>query len=109
MSIRKAMALAGLALVAVLVTVPVAMSAKGDDQVRAHTYVVRTVEDPSIDPIPASECPSGANFNANGYASSIATRASDAMVVKEKVRQVGVVRTCSQVTFPLVEGSTSPT
>jgi hypothetical protein len=107
MSIRKGVA--GLALAAALVTVPVAMSANGDDQASERAYVVRTVEDPSIDPIPPASCPGGPGMllNANGYAYSIATRASDGMVVQEHPKRVGVVRTCARVTS-VDEGSTAP-
>lgn len=109
MSIRKGVVLAGLALVAALVTVPVAMSANGDDQTSERAYVVRTIEDPSIDPIPPTRCPSGPGtlFNANGYAYSIATRASDGMVVQVHPKRVGVIRTCSRVTS-IAEGATAP-
>jgi hypothetical protein len=109
MSIHKGVALGGLALVVALVTVPLAMSADGDDPVGARTYVVRTLEDPSIDPIPASDCPGGDGVlvNANGYAHPITTRASDGMVVQEKPKQVGVVRTCARITPPINEGTTS--
>jgi hypothetical protein len=71
------------------------MSAEGDDRVSEHAYVVRTVEDPSIDPIPAGKCPFTGGFilNANGYAWSIATRASDGMVLQEQLQRVGIVRT----------------
>jgi hypothetical protein len=109
MSIRKAMALAGLALVTVLVAVPVAMSAEGDDPVSAHTYVIRTVEDPSVGLLPASECPNavGQVLRPAGYAWSFATRGSDGMVIHEQTQQVGVVRTCAVVTS-LAEGATAP-
>jgi hypothetical protein len=110
MSIRKVVTLAGLALVAVLVTVPVATSADGDDPVRAHTFLVRTVEDPSVAPVPNSDCPGGAGLilKPRGFAWSIATRAKDGMVVKQRIQRVGVVSTCTRVTFPLVEGDTAP-
>jgi hypothetical protein len=106
---RSVTALAGLALVASLVAVPVAMSADGGDPVKERAYVVRTLEDPSITPIPDSGCPGGAGtlFKANGYANSIATRASDGMVVQDSVRRVGVVRTCARVTS-IAEGATGP-
>jgi hypothetical protein len=109
---HKAIPIAGVTLiaaVAALVAVPVAMSANGDDQVSAHAYVFRTVEDPSIDPIPDSGCPGspGVLAKAQGQAYSIATRASDAMVVKEQIRRVGVVRICGRITG-LAEGSTGP-
>jgi hypothetical protein len=108
MSIRKGVALAGLALAAALVTVPVAMSANGDDQASERAYVVRTIEDPSIDPIPPARCPGGPGvlLNANGYAHPIATRASDGMVVQEHPKRVGVIRTCSRVTS-ITEGATA--
>jgi hypothetical protein len=85
------------------------MSANGDDPVKEHTYVIRTLEDPSISPIPDSDCPSGPGtlFKANGYAYAIATRASDGMVVQDHVRRVGIVRTCSRVTA-IAEGATAP-
>jgi hypothetical protein len=109
MSIRKGVALAGLVLVAALASVPVAISANGDDQASERAYVVRTLEDPSIDPIPAADCPGGPGtlFNANGYAYSIATRASDGMVVQEHPKRVGVIRTCARVTS-IAEGATAP-
>jgi hypothetical protein len=105
---RSIAALAVLALVAALVTVPVAMSADGGDPVR--TYVVRTVEDPTVPPVPDSDCPSGAGIllKPRGYAWSIATRASDGMVVQEQLQQVGIVSTCLRLTFPIVEGTTVP-
>jgi hypothetical protein len=109
MSIRKGVALAGLALVAVLVAVPVAISASGDDQPSERAYVFRTLQDPSIDPIPPDRCPGGPGtlFNANGYAYSIATRASDGMVVQEHPKRVGVVRSCTRITS-IAEGATAP-
>jgi hypothetical protein len=102
---------AGLALVALLVTVPVAMSADGDDPVSARTYVVRTVEDPSLPPVPDSDCPSGAGIliKPRGFAWSLATRASDGMVVKEQIQPVGSVSTCARLPLPIVEGDTTPT
>jgi hypothetical protein len=101
---------AGLALVALLVTVPVAMSTDGDDPVSERTYVVRTVEDPSLPPVPDSDCPSGAGtiVKPRGFAWSLATRASDGMVVKEQIQPVGSVNTCARLTFPIVEGDTAP-
>jgi hypothetical protein len=109
MSLHKGVALAGLALAAALVTVPLAMSANGDDQASERAYVVRTLEDPSIDPIPPARCPGGPGilFNANGYAYPIATRASDGMVVQEHPKRVGVVRTCGRVSS-IAEGATAP-
>src|SRR5262245_23711470 len=106
---RSTTALAGLALAAVFVTVPMAMSATGGDQTSERAYVVRTIQDPSIDPIPPSRCPSGpgALLNANGYAYSIATRASDGMVVEVHPERVGVIRTCTRVTS-IGEGAMAP-
>jgi hypothetical protein len=100
-------ALAVLALGVVLVTVPEATSADGDP---VRTFVLRTVEDPSIDPLPPGACPfaGGIILNLRAHTWSIATRASDGMVVQEQLRPVGTERACTQVTFPLVEGSTAP-
>jgi hypothetical protein len=102
---------AGLALAALLVTVPMAMSADGDDPVSARTYLVRTVEDPSVPAVPDSDCPSGAGIpiKFRGFSWSLATRASDGMVVNEQIRSVGSVSTCARLTFPIVEGDTAPT
>src|SRR5262245_20885080 len=106
---RRAIELTGLALVAAVVAVPVAMSANGDHQRSERTYLVRTLQDPSIDPIPPDRCPGGPGtlFNANGYAYSITTRASDGMVVQGQIRRVGVIRTCARVTS-IAEGATAP-
>jgi hypothetical protein len=102
---------AGLALVALLVTVPVAMSADVDDPESERTYVVRTVEDPSLPPVPDSDCPSGPGIiiKPRGFAWSLATRASDGKVVKEQIQPVGSVSTCARLTFPIAEGDTAPT
>ena len=103
---------AGLALVALLVTVPVAMSADGDDSVSARTYVVRTVEDADgVPPVPDSDCPidAGIRTKPRGFAWSLATRASDGMVVGEQIHPVGSVSTCARLPFPIVEGDTAPT
>jgi hypothetical protein len=102
---------AGLALVALVVTVPVAMSADGDDPVSARTYMVRTVEDPSLPPVPDSDCPSGAGIliKPRGFAWSLATRASDGMVATEQIQRVGSVSTCARLPLPIIEGDTTPT
>jgi hypothetical protein len=99
--------LAGLALFVLLVTVPVARTAEGD---RERTFVLRTVEDPSVDPLPPGACPfaGGVILNLRAHTWSIATRARDGMVVQEQIQPVGIVRDCPQVTFPLVEGSIAP-
>lgn len=104
---RRIAMLAGLAMLAVLVTVPVATTGDGDP---VRTFVLRTVEDPSVDPLPAGECAfaGGVILNLRAHAWSIATRGSDGMVVEEQIQPVGDVRACAQVTFPLVEGSTAP-
>jgi hypothetical protein len=107
----KGISIAVVALIAVLaalVAVPAAMSS-GDDQVKARAYLFRTIEDPSIDPIPDSGCPDGPGVlaKAQGHAYSLATRAKDAMVVDEQIRRVGIVRICGRITG-LTEGTTGP-
>jgi hypothetical protein len=99
-----------LAFVALLVTVPVAMPADGDDPVSTRTYVVRTVEGQNAQ-IPQSDCPSeaGRPLTRAGFAWSLATRASDGMVVNEQIRPVGSVSICALLTGPIVEGETAPT
>lgn len=65
-------------------------------------FVVRTVEDPAVSPLPAG-CPFDApNVRLGATAWAFQPRASDGEVVNNEVMQIGTASACSKITAALV-------
>lgn len=101
--LTRAISTAAVALMAMAGTVAAAAAAPaGRDDNSDRVLVVRTVDDPSVAPLPAG-CPFDApNVRLGALVWSVEARASDAQVMNNDVRQLGTASACGKITTPLV-------